>query len=63
MILRSQVARCVAWPLASTSSSRDEVTDGFAAAAHRDPIAGSINVDPDPAKTRAPFGQRLTHEY
>ena len=40
---RSQVARCVARPLASTSSSRDEVTGGFAAAAHRDPIAGSIS--------------------
>ena len=40
---RSQVARCVARPLASTSSSRDEVTGGFAAAAHREPIAGSIS--------------------
>ena len=40
---RSQVARCVARPLASISSPRDEVTDGFAAAAHREPIAGSIS--------------------
>ena len=40
---RSQVARSVARPLASTSSSRDEVTGGFAAAAHREPIAGSIS--------------------
>ena len=40
---RSQVARCVARPLASISSPRDEVTGGFAAAAHREPIAGSIS--------------------
>ena len=39
---RSQVARSVARPLASISSPRDEVTGGFAAAAHHDPIAGPI---------------------
>ena len=38
-----RVARCVVRPLASISSSRDEVTGGFAAAAHREPIAGSIS--------------------